>query len=69
MERLGRLSEDCKEDFSDGRNLDASLRAKFCTDSIEWQRVGEEGAQMAEQYSRWGRTSETYSLIMVEAEE
>ena len=24
---------------------------------------------MAEQYSRWGRTSETFSLIVVEAEE
>ena len=35
VERLGRLNEDCKEDFSDGQNLDASLRAKFCTDSIE----------------------------------
>ena len=50
-----------QEDIRDRRNLDASFRAKRCTDSIEWQRDGEEGVQMAEQYLRWGRTSETLS--------
>ena len=30
-----------------------------CTDSMERQRDGEEEAQMTDQYSRWGWTSET----------
>ena len=43
-----------REGMSCGWNLEASSKAKCCTDSRECIRIGEEGFHMREQYSSWG---------------
>ena len=50
-------------------NLEASLRAKDWIDSIERERETEEGDQTGQQYSRIGRTRETYNRRSVAGEE
>ena len=45
------------EDIRDGWDLNASFRAKSCTESIRQQRGGCLYMQTGEQYSRWGQMS------------
>ena len=67
--REGRLNCCQIDGRREGRNLAASFRAKDWIDSREWKREVEEGSQMAEQYSRCGRTRDLYSFMMVEGDE